>query len=140
MTEDIRYLDSADSIVATQLGGGFFENWPNPPSPVQHLKILQNSQYRIIALDPQSQQVIGFINALSDGVLTAYIPLLEVLPAWRNKGIASELVRRINEQLSQHYMIDIVCDQSLTRFYEQFGFQSYTAMIQRHYSNQAGIK
>ena len=40
----------------------------------------------------RSGQVVGFITAISDGVLSAYIPLLEVLPGWRSQGIGGELV------------------------------------------------
>jgi hypothetical protein len=33
--------------------------------------------------------VVGFITAISDGVLTAYVPFLEVLPAHRRQGVAN---------------------------------------------------
>ena len=54
--------------------------------------------------------VVGFVTAVSDGVLSAYIPLLEVLPEYQDRGIGSELMRRILEQLDDLYMVDVLCD------------------------------
>ena len=65
----------------TEMLEGFFVDWPNPPSTETHLKLLSNSYKVVIAIDPTINKVVGFITAISDGVLSAYIPLLEVLPA-----------------------------------------------------------
>lgn len=66
--------------VTPQMLHGFFVNWGNPPSPDAHLRILQGSYKTVLAIDEPANQVVGFINAISDEVLSAYIPLLEVLP------------------------------------------------------------
>ena len=34
-------------------------------------------------------RVVGFVTAISDGVLSAYIPLLEVLPEYQGAGSAA---------------------------------------------------
>jgi len=73
----IEYTSNINSITPNMLTG-FFAGWPNPPSPDIHLKILQNSYRAFVAIDRDINQVVGFINAISDGVLSAYIPLLEV--------------------------------------------------------------
>lgn len=59
--------------------------------PPTHLKLLDNSSKVVLALDEQFNQIVGFITALSDGVLSAYIPFLEVLPAYKSKGNGKEL-------------------------------------------------
>lgn len=72
---------------------GFFVGWPDPPSPERHLQILKNSRFVVIAVDDQASRVVGFVNAVSDGILSAYIPLLEVLPdhpAERNRNRIGE--------------------------------------------------
>ena len=74
---------------------GFFLGWPNPPAPATHLRLLAGSNYVELAVDSVTGQVVGFINAISDGVLTAYIPLLEVLPAYQGQGIGATLVTRL---------------------------------------------
>jgi ribosomal protein S18 acetylase RimI-like enzyme len=125
----IRYEHSAEAVNADQLGG-FFEGWPNPPAASTHLASLKRSDHVVLALD--GRRVVGFITAISDGVLSAYIPLLEVLPTYRKRGIGSELVRRMLEKLRGLYMVDLVCDPEMQDFYARLGMKAYTAMIIRN--------
>lgn len=133
----IRYLDSAESVSAVQLQG-FFVGWPNPPAPATHLKILQGSQHVLLALDEQTSQVVGFITAISDGVLSAYIPLLEVLPSAQGQGIGRRLVEQMLEQLESLYMVDLLCDESVQPFYAQFQLLEAKGMMRRNYARQDG--
>ncbi len=133
----IFYIDSVEGITPSQLHG-FFAGWPHPPSPETHLKLLANSNHVVLAMDDATGNVIGFITALSDRVLAAYIPHLEVLPAYQGQGIGSELVRRMLAKLRGLYMIDLMCDQALQSFYVRFGMQPYSGMIIRNYARQSG--
>ena len=99
---------------------GFFVDWPSPPSPERHLDILRGSDHVVLALDGEGGHVIGFVTAISDGVLSAFIPLLEVLPERQGQGIGSELVRRILSELEDFYMVDLMCDPELEPFYRRF--------------------
>ena len=72
--QKVRYTDSLEGISAFQLEG-FFERWSNPPSAATHLEILRRSFTVELAITTDSDQVVGFINALSDGILSAYVPL-----------------------------------------------------------------
>jgi len=136
MTE-LCYTTSLAGVRAEQLEG-FFEGWPKPPTPETHLRLLAQSDLIVLAIDAKADRVVGFITALTDGVLAAYIPLLEVLPAYRGKGIGSELVRRVLEVLGELYAIDLLCDAELQPFYEALGMQRATGMMVRHYAGQAG--
>ncbi|MCG7435169.1 GNAT family N-acetyltransferase [Lysinibacillus fusiformis] len=118
---------------------GFFVDWPNPPSPQTHLKLLENSSKVVMALDEQSNQIVGFITAISDGVLSAYIPFLEVLPAYKSKGIGKELINRMLIELQYIYMIDLCCDDDLVPLYEKFGMMKSNGMLIRNYSMQSGV-
>lgn len=131
----ITYSDSAETITPEQLQG-FFEGWPNPPTPKTHLRILKGSQHRVLALD-ETNRVVGFITAISDGISSAYIPHLEVLSELRGQGIGSELVRRMLEQLNHLYMIDLLCDADVQPFYTRLGLKPYTGMLIRNYDRQA---
>ena len=133
----IVYTDSLDGITAEKLHG-FFGGWPHPPAPETHLKVLSRSSAVVLAVDDSTGQVVGFITAISDGVLAASIPLLEVLPAYRGQGIGSELVRRMLDKLRRFYAIDLMCDAELQPFYARFGMRSYTGMIVRNYDRQSG--
>ena len=131
----MEYTSSLEGIGATDLQG-FFVGWPNPPSPETHLKLLHNSSHVVLALE--EGQVIGFVTAISDGVLSAYIPLLEVLPAYQGRGIGAELVRRMLEGLRHLYMVDLLCDSALLPFYEKLGLRPGTGAFLRRYERQAG--
>ncbi len=113
--------------------------WPNPPSPEMHFKILSEAYRIVLARDTENGRVVGFINAISDNVLSAYIPLLEVLPEYRNRGIGRELVKRLLAQLEHFYMIDLTCDPELQPFYEKLGLCRSTGMMIRNFSRQSGL-
>jgi ribosomal protein S18 acetylase RimI-like enzyme len=133
----ISYLDSAEGITSDQLDG-FFVGWPDPPSPATHAKLLVSSDYIVLAVDDETGNVVGFITAISDGVLAVFIPLLEVLPAYRGRGIGSELVRRMLDKLSAYYAVDLACDLELQSFYDRFGMKPSTGMYTRNYERQSG--
>jgi len=135
---NIQYTKDVNKITDDMLAGGFFVNWPNHPDAATHLKILMGSYCSFVAIEKETNKVIGFINAVSDGVLTAYIPLLEVLPEYQGKGIGKELVRLILEELKDLYMIDICHDEELAPYYEKFGaFPSHSSVF-RNYNAQSG--
>jgi N-acetylglutamate synthase and related acetyltransferases len=131
----IQYTDSLEKITALQLQGGFFEGWPTPPSAESHLRILQQSSFVVLAV-AESGDVVGFITAISDGVSCAYIPHLEVLPAYRHQGIGSQLIRRMIAELKSFYMVDLICDADLKPFYEKVGMIALTGMALRNYDHQ----
>ncbi len=133
----IKYTDSLNNITSQNLQG-FFAGWKNHPTAVKHLEILKNSSHIVLAIDEETNNVVGFINAVSDKVLSAYIPLLEVLPEYQGKGIGKELVKRMLAKLEGYYMIDICCDESLQKFYGKFGLKKHSSMIFRNYSKQGG--
>lgn len=132
----IVYTDALEGVQAEQLKG-FFVEWPNPPSAETHLRILQGSAAVVLAKEADGQ-VIGFITAVSDGVLSAYIPLLEVLPAYQHQGVGGELVKRMLEKLRELYMVDLICDAEMEPFYARFGMRPYHAMFIRNYDRQSG--
>lgn len=134
----IEYRTTPDGVTTEHLFGGFFEGWPNPPAPETHLQLLRQSGYVVIAADSATGQVVGFITAISDGSLAAYIPFLEVLAGYRSAGIGRELVTRMLELLSGYYMIDLSCDAELQSWYEGLGMRRATGMMIRNYEHQSG--
>jgi ribosomal protein S18 acetylase RimI-like enzyme len=136
---EITFRESLEGIGIDQLSGNFFEGWPNPPSTPTFLKMLEQSYAVELAVDEATGNVVGFIQAISDGILSAYIPLLEVLPEYQGKGIGSDLTKRMFNRLGDLYMIDLLCDNELQEFYEKQGMQKASGMVIRHYDNQAGV-
>jgi ribosomal protein S18 acetylase RimI-like enzyme len=85
----------------------------------------------MLAIDDETAQVVGFATAIGDGVLVAFIPLVEVLPAYRHRGIGTELIRRLLGRFEGRYSIDLVCDPEMIGFYERLGATIGTAMMWR---------
>lgn len=131
----IRYQHNLENIVAENLEG-FFVGWLNPPTSTKHFEILRGSSHVCLAL--KDDRVVGFITAISDGILAAYIPLLEVLPEFQSQGIGRELVRQMLEMLSSFYMIDLLCDEEMQGFYAKSGMLEGSGMLIRNYKRQSG--
>ena len=78
------------------------------------------------------------IHAISDNVLPATIPLLEVLPAYRGRGIGSELVHRMLMRLGDLYAVDLMCDPEVQPFYARLGMRPASGVMVRNYALQSG--
>ncbi len=125
----IRYTDKLDGIEA-QAFSEFCEGWSIKPNPERFFRALQGSRHVILAKD--GEKVVGFINAISDGELFAFIPMLEVVAEYRSQGIASELVRLMVDKCGNLYGMDLLCDANLVPFYERFGMQEVSGMCLRN--------
>jgi ribosomal protein S18 acetylase RimI-like enzyme len=126
----IEYVTSLEGVEAANLDG-FFVGWPTRPSTRSHLELLRGSERVVLARDSESGQVVGFVNAVGDGVLSAFVPLLEVLPEHQGRGIGTELVRRMLALLDDRYMVDLCCDDDFVPFYERFDMVRVNGMVRR---------
>jgi ribosomal protein S18 acetylase RimI-like enzyme len=133
----ISYTDDLKGVTAGRLAG-FFVGWPNPPKPATHFKLLKGSDMVVLAID--GGRVVGFITAITDGVLAAYVPFLEVLPEYQGRGIGGQLVKRMLRKLKKAYMIDLLCDASLQKYYNNFKMFPATGMMLRNYRCQSGSR
>ncbi|MGY2897026.1 GNAT family N-acetyltransferase [Deinococcus sp. UYEF24] len=131
----IRYSNDPTTLTPEQLDG-FFVDWPNQPRPETLLRLLRGSYRAVFAQD--ERRVVEFVTAISDEVLSAYIPLLEVLPSYQTRGIGSELMRLLLAELEKLYMVDVMCDEQGTPFYEGFSLQRADGLIRRNYARQSG--
>lgn len=128
----MHYIYSLEGVLPSQLEG-FCVGWGHPLDGEQLLRVLRGS-YRVI-LAVEGEQVVGFINAISDGVLSAFLPLLEVRPEFQRRGIGTEMARRMIEELAGLYMVDLCCDESVVPFYERLGLIRVEGMVKRNYAS-----
>ena len=128
----IKYTESVENITSDMLRG-FFGAWKKPRTPNEHLEILKKSSHIVLAIDTDTGKVVGFVNALTDGMQPAFIPLLEVLTEYRRRGIGSAMVSRMLEKLKDIPAIDLTCDPTLQGFYSKFGMVFSSGMIIRKY-------
>lgn len=119
---------------------GFFAGWPEKPSEEVLRKSIEGATYVVLAIDAHKNKLIGYITALSDGVLAAYIPFLEVEASYQGRGIGATLVKKMIGQVGHLYMVDLICDKEIAGFYQstETGFESWHGMIRRNYRNQSG--
>ena len=104
----IRYATTVDDVSEASLEG-FFEGWPNPPGAATLKELLTESYAAVVAID-DAGQVVGFVTAISDGVMNAFIPLLEVRRDQRGLGIGRHLVTTLLQKPRRH-----VCGRSVLR-------------------------
>ncbi len=126
----IRYTDSLVDIGPQHLVG-FFVGWPHPPSPETHLRLLAGNDHIVLAIDSETNQIFGFVTAITGGVLSGFIPLLEVLPAYQGQGIGQALMRHMLDRLAHLPDVDLLCDPELVPFYERFGMMKGIGMMLR---------
>jgi N-acetylglutamate synthase-like GNAT family acetyltransferase len=129
MNAEIIFVDTLDGISDTQLDG-FCVDWPRGLSGTSLERVLRGSAKFWLAIDRGN--VVGFVNAIADGCFMACIPLLEVRPEWKGRGIGTELVRRMAASLSEYYALDLLCDEELVPFYEKLGFFRVAGMVRRN--------
>ena len=138
MRSVIEYVTSLDGITADQLAGPFFVGWLDPPDRDVHLRILQGSDHVVLAVHEPDQQIVGFITAITDGVLSAFVPLLEVVPHYQGRGIGTDLVRRLLDEIGDLYAVDAMADVDVHPFYEHVGLKPAPGVALRNYDRQSG--
>lgn len=133
----IEYKVYSASDEEIEIADGFFEGWPDAPDKNIHRQLLKSSFKAFVAIDRDINKIIGFITVISDGIISAYIPLLEVIPAYRKKGIGSKLFNLAKHECNNLYMIDLSCDNELVGFYKNFNMKKGTSMFLRNYDRQS---
>lgn len=101
------------------------------------MDLLKGSFMVVLAIE--DDKVVGFAQAISDGVLSAYIPLLEVLPDYQGKGIGTKIMNIMIDSLKEFYMIDLACDPDKVAYYKKIGFREGSSMMIRNYDHQSGV-
>jgi len=97
-------------------------DWISANYPERLMKALNNCETVITAWD--DEQLVGLINAIDDGELTAYVHYLCVRPEYQSKGIGKKLIEQVKEKYNEYlYLILIAENDSLVNFYEKNGLE-----------------
>ena len=129
MSEHFIYSESLESVVAADLDG-FLSHWDFTPPAGTLLKMLTGSSLVILARDPHSSRICGYIAALTDQVVCGYISAIEVRPEYREQGIGTALLNQMTERLNV-YGIYLSCAPAMIPFYESAGFKQVAALAKR---------
>ena len=97
-------------------------DWLSSNYPERVKKALNNCETVYTAWD--GEKLVGLVNAMDDGEMTAYVHYLCVNPKYQGRGIGKELIRRIKEKYSAYlYIILIAEKESLVPYYRSNGFE-----------------
>lgn len=108
-------------------------DWLSANYPDRLKKALDHSETVFTAWE--DGRLVGLINAIDDGELTAYAHYLCVNPSFQGQGIGRTLLDRLKEKYRDYlYLILIAENDALINYYRQNGFTlmdgRYVFMIQ----------
>jgi GNAT superfamily N-acetyltransferase len=125
----VRVWSEADFPAIQRLSNA--EGWTTPTTrPSEALAAWRASWPALVAAEADS--VVGFIRALTDGVVTTYIAELLVVPQWRGRGIGRALLDACH-QLYPHTRLDLLSMPTAGRFYEAIEFRSFAGFRKSYY-------
>lgn len=83
---------------------------------------LMTSYYHIAVYE--KDEMVGYIDCVSNGVTDAYIQDLMVRPDYQGKGLGTDLMNQMIMYLKEKhiYIISVVFEEGLKPFYDKFGF------------------
>ena len=96
--------------------------WASGHYPEKLVVAMKNSGAVFTAWD--DDKLIGLINALDDGIMTAYVHYLLINPAYQGKGVGKELVRLISEKYINYLRIVLIAYNTEVAFYQRCGFET----------------
>lgn len=121
----------SDRIISNELNY-FFQDWKSPPSLEIKGKLLNGADLIITARE--NGKLIGFLTAISDGVMHAFITLVEVLKIYQGKGVGTHLMKLAVSHFKGYYDIVLITDPDKRKFYKKFGFNEIYGMHIRNFT------
>lgn len=149
----LQFCYNGDGISLTELND-LFEKVGFPRRDLDKLKIALDNTYHLVWIRSTKQsrlakmgQMVGFARATSDGVLSATIWDVAILPAWQRCGLGRALMERLTARLVQDDIptITLYAEPAVIGLYEKLGFMKDPDGIrgmafQRRKKNKAGQK
>lgn len=114
---------SEKKILCEQLADLFLSvDWASGHYPDRLCRAIGNSDQVFSAWD--GEMLVGLLNVLDDGEMTAYAHYLLVRPEYQHKGIGKELIRMLKETYKDYLRIVLVSYNDEIPFYERCGFKA----------------
>lgn len=119
---NIRYTDKRE-YTSEQIHALFKSvDWLSADYPQRLFKALNSCETVFTAWD--EGRLIGLINAIDDGELTAYVHYLLVDPEYQKLGVGKKLLDMVKEKYSNYlYLLLVAENQGLIEYYEKNGFE-----------------
>jgi GNAT superfamily N-acetyltransferase len=95
-------------------------NWSSGNYPEKLVKAMENSSSVFSAWD--GEKLVGLINILDDGIMTAYAHYLLITPEYQHIGIGENLIKLVTEKYKDYLRIILIAYDKEIGFYEHCGF------------------
>ena len=82
---------------------------------------MRNSSSVFTAWDGKT--LVGLINVLDDGVMTAYVHYLLIMPEYQRMGIGEKLVKMVTDNYKDYLRIVLIAYEKEVGFYKHCGFE-----------------
>lgn len=118
---EIRYTDKRE-FTEKQTEELFLSvNWESGKHPERLYKALQSCETVFTAWD--GERLVGLVNAIDDGGMTAYVHYLLVHPDYRGAGIGRKLMEMMKRRYEDFpYLFLVAENPPLIGYYEGMGF------------------
>lgn len=111
-TKDFKPEDLKDLFLSVEWSSGHY--------PEKLVVAMKNAGSVFTAWD--NDDLVGLINALDDGIMTAYVHYLLVKPEYQGKGIGKKLVHLISEKYKDYLRVVLIAYDKEVGFYQHCGF------------------
>ena len=95
-------------------------NWSSGNYPEKLVIAMENSSSVFTAWN--GDKLVGLINILDDGIMTAYAHYLLITPEYQHIGIGENLVKLVAEKYKDYLRIILIAYDKEIGFYEHCGF------------------
>ena len=95
-------------------------NWSSGKYP-EKLKIAMANSHRVFSVW-DGEKLIGLMNSLSDGIMTAYFHYLLINPKYHNLGLGRELVAKMLKEYENYPRKVLIAYDEELNFYKNCGF------------------
>jgi len=96
-------------------------NWSSGNYPKKLIIAMRNSSSVFTAWD--GDKLVGLINVLADGIMTAYVHYLLIMPEYQHIGIGEKLVKMVSENYKDYLRIVLIAYDKEIGFYKHCGFE-----------------
>lgn len=96
--------------------------WSSGKYPDELVVAMRNSHQVVSAWD--GEKLVGLMNALSDGIMTAYFHYLLVRPEYQDQGIGRQLVETMLQEYRDYARKVLIAYDAEVGFYEACGFEA----------------
>jgi ribosomal protein S18 acetylase RimI-like enzyme len=108
-------------VEPNRLGDLFLSvNWPIGYQPDKLQRAFSRSDQVITAWD--GEKLVGLVNTIADGSVTAFIPYLLVNPEYQKQGIGRTLIGMILSAYEGYERIVLLTEKDMVDFYKKCGF------------------